>query len=338
MAAAPVKVTVLMTLYNKAPFVAEAVRSILNGTFTDLELLVVDDASTDGGLAVVKAIADPRIRTLESPVNTGRAAAANRGYDAARGEYVAVLDADDLAHPERLARQVAFMDAHPEVGISGTAYQVLGQETPIVCWPATDAECRAKLLFGDPVLYGSSIIRRSVIEQHALRCDPTWRHPGMDYLFTVRFSPHARYANLPEALLYYRMGANNMRHARNPLEDKRRLIQEVFRTFDLPMTDAELDLELALHELFRVPFTTKRVEELHLWIQRLAALNRARRLFPADLFEAELERRWKRLFHTFADHDLGAGLAHMRLSGRWPKDRSIYMAKATFNRWTSRKR
>ena len=97
MPTAPSKVTVLMTLYNKAPFVAEAVQSILDNTFTDLELLVVDDASTDGGLEVVRSIADPRIRLLESPVNTGRAAAANRGYDAARGEYVAVLDADDIA-------------------------------------------------------------------------------------------------------------------------------------------------------------------------------------------------------------------------------------------------
>ncbi|MBK7247031.1 MAG: glycosyltransferase [Flavobacteriales bacterium] len=69
--ARPRKVTVLMTLYNKGPFVAEAVQSILNNTFTDLELLVVDDASTDGGLEVVRSIADPRIRLLESPREHG---------------------------------------------------------------------------------------------------------------------------------------------------------------------------------------------------------------------------------------------------------------------------
>ncbi|HQW31108.1 MAG TPA: glycosyltransferase family 2 protein [Flavobacteriales bacterium] len=338
MPAAPVKVTVLMTLYNKAPFVAEAVQSILDNTFTDLELLVVDDASTDGGLEVVRSIADPRIRLLESPVNTGRAAAANRGYDAARGEYVAVLDADDIAHPERLAKQVAFMDTHPEVGISGTAYQVLGRSGPVARWPTTDAECRAKLLFGDPVLYGSSIMRRSLLANHALRCDPAWRHPGMDYLFTVRFAQYTRYANLPEALLHYRMGSNNMRHERDPAEDKRRIIKEVFRIFSLPMTDPELELQLALHDLFRVPFTARHVVELRSWTRRLAAMNRERRLFPEDLFEAELERRWKRLFHHLADHDLSAGLTHLRLSGSWPMSRSTYLVKATLNRWTGRKR
>lgn len=331
------KVTVLMTLYNKGAFVEEAVRSILANTFTDFELLLVDDASTDGGLEKVKAIEDRRLRILESPVNTGRAAAANRGYDAAQGEYVAVLDGDDLAHPERLAKQVAFLDAHPEVGVVGSAYQTLGKEPRIAQWPETDTECRAILLFGDPVIYGSAMIRRSVIEKYRLRCDPDWRSPGMDYLFILGFSKYTRYANLPEALLSYRMGANNMRHERDPVEDKARIIQEVFRFFELPISDRQLELQLALHDLFRKPFKADQVIALRKWIDSLAGLNRERALFPVALFEQELNRRWNRLFHRFADHDAGTALAHLRLSGQWPMDRLSYLAKATLNRWIGRK-
>lgn len=338
MAPVPVKVTVLMTLYNKGAFVAEAARSILNGTFTDLELLVVDDASTDEGLKVVQAIADPRIRILESPVNTGRAAAANRGYDAARGEYVAVLDADDVAHPERLAKQVAFMDAHPEVVACGSAYAVLGDAGKVARWPSADRECRAKMLFGDPLIYGTAIFRRAVMETHHLRCDPDWLLPGMDYLFTLGFARYGAYANLSAPLLSYRLGANNMRHGRNAVEDRALLLKEVFRIFDLPMTEAELELQLALHEHFRIRFTSGLVEDLRSWIDRLVRVNRERKLFPEDLFEAELERRWKRLFHAFADQGLGAALSHLRLSGRYPMDRLTYLAKATLNRWTGRKR
>jgi len=332
-----VKVTVLTTLYNKGPFVKEAVQSVLASTFGDFELLVVDDASTDGGLEVVKNIADTRIRIIESPVNTGRAAAANRGYDASRGEYVAVLDADDIMHPERLAKQVAFMDTHPKVGISGTSYQVLGKEL-IGKWPTTDAECRAKMLFGDPVLYGSSMIRRSVLERYALRSDPGWRLPGEDYLFTIKFGRHTQYANLPEALLYYRIGANNQRQGRDPVEDQAQLIKEAFRLFDLPISGEELELQLALHGLFRESFNAKRVRELRSWVDRLERSNRERNLFPADLFREELEHRWNRLFHRFADHDLGAALVHQRLSDNWNFALSTYMAKATLNRWTGRKR
>lgn len=327
-----------MTLYNKGPWVEEAVHSVLAQTFPDFELLVVDDASTDDGPARVKSIADPRIRLLESPVNTGRAAAANRGYDAARGEYIAVLDADDLMHPERLAKQVAFMDAHPDIGLSGTASQAIGNEDRIGRWPATDEVCRAKLLFGDPALYPSTIIRRSIVEKHHLRCNAEWLHPGMDYLFLLSFHPFTSYANLPDVLMYYRMGDNNMRHGRDPVTVKGRIIREVFRRFDLPLTEEQLVLQLALHDLIRTPFDTMQVKKLHAWTARLAGMNRERGLFPRDLFEAELQHRWQRLFHRFAEGSLSAGLAHLRLSGHWPVDRLIYLAKVTLNRWTGRTR
>lgn len=333
---AAVRVTVLMTLYNKGTYVEEAVRSVLGQSFADFELLVVDDASTDGGLDQVKAITDPRIRVLESAVNTGRAAAANRGYDAARGEYVAVLDADDVMLADRLKKQVAFMDAHPEVGISGTAYHVIGAENRIGQWPATDPECRTGLIFGDPVLYGSAIMRRSLVETHGLRCDTAWHWPGMDYLFTLSFQAHTQYANLPDALTCYRMGENNMRHGRDPFVDKGRLIQEVFRVFGLPISEAELELQLAFHDLFRRPFTSAQVRALFDWKGKLAAMNRVQGLFPEALFEAELDRRWNHLFHRFADQGLGAALAHLRLSGKAPADRLIYLAKVSLKRWTGR--
>ena len=332
------RVTVLMTLYNKGPYVEEAVRSVLAQTFADFELLVVDDASTDGGLDTVKAIGDPRIRILESAVNMGRAAAANRGYDAATGEYIAVLDADDLMHPDRLAKQVTYMDQQPEIGISGTAYRAMGLDERVGYWPSSDAECRAGLIFGDALVYGSAIMRRSIVEANGLRCNNDWRWPGMDYLFTLSFHAHARYGNLREVLLRYRMGGNNMRYGRDQYADKARIVREVFRIFELPLGGPELELQMALHDLFLQPFNAAKVHALHAWKAKLADLNRKRGLFPTALFEAELDRRFFRLFHRFADENLGAAVAHLRLSGRWPADRLSYLAKTTINRWTGRKR
>ena len=92
------RITVLMTYCNEGTYVQEALESVLRSTFTDFELLVVDDASRDDGLAFIRAFADTRLRILESTVNTGRAAEANRGYDAALVEYMATLDADDIMH------------------------------------------------------------------------------------------------------------------------------------------------------------------------------------------------------------------------------------------------
>ncbi len=331
------RVSVLMTLYNKGAFVEEAARSVLDGSFTDIELLIVDDASTDEGVGNVQRIGDPRIRVLLSAKNAGRGAAANRGFDAARGEYVAILDADDIAHPERIARQVALMDTHPEVGACGSAYKVLGDPAALHRWPSTDHECRGGMLFGDPVIYGAAMFRRSVLEQHHLRCDAAWKDPGMDHLFVLSVGPHAQYANIQDALIYYRKGENNMRHGRDPVEDRRKLVRAVLRSFGIVHTEEQLDLQLAFHEVLSGPFDDQRVRSLWAWKEELARMNRERDLFPVDLFEAQLEHRWRRLFHRFADQSVAAALAHSRLSNVWSLDRSVYLIKTTINRWSKRR-
>gem|GEM_PF-414071 len=330
-----VKVTVLMTLYNKGPFVEEAVLGILASTFKDFELLVVDDASTDGGPSVVRGITDPRIRLLESARNMGRAAAANRGYDAARGDYVAVLDADDIAHPERLAKQVAFMDAHPDVGACGSWLQAFGANTTLLRFPATDREARAMMLFGAPVSYGACIFRRSVLETHHLRCDPDWRHPGMDYLFMLRVGFHTAYANLPEPLVSYRKGAQNMRHGRDATKDARMLCRAVFDLFGIAATDTQVDLQLFLHELERDPPTARQVRALCRWKNDLLNENRQRGLFPEPEFAAWVEQRWDRLFHTLVRCDAAAAFAHMRCAGR-VKERAGYLLGFSLRRWLGR--
>jgi hypothetical protein len=137
--------------------------------------------------------------------------------------------------------------------------------------------------------------------------------------------------------MHYRMGGKNLWHGRNPVEDKSRLIQEVFRPFNLPHTEHELGLPLAFHDVLAQPFTAARVREFHDWKLALACMNRDRGLFPETLFQAELDRRWRRLFHRFADQDLGAAWAHLRLSCHWPVNRLSYLSKVTLRRWAGGK-
>jgi hypothetical protein len=114
------KVTVLLAVHDGEPFVDEAVRSVLDQTFTDFELLVVDDASTDDTVAIVEGLGDERVRILRNEHNLGQVPSLNRGLGEARGEYVARLDADDACLPTRLERQVEILDAEPRVGLVGT--------------------------------------------------------------------------------------------------------------------------------------------------------------------------------------------------------------------------
>lgn len=321
-----------MTLYNKGPYVAEAMRSVLEGSFADLELLVVDDASTDEGSEVVRSFNDARVRFLPAEWNQGRAAAANRGYYAAAGEYIAVLDADDVAHPERFAKQVAFMDANPNIGVSGTAATSFGAEDRTYHWPATDRECRALLLFTDPVLYGSCIMRRELIVANNMRSREDWLLPAEDYLFMLRMSRITRFANLQEPMLRYRIGEQNQRHGRNAADDRKAVLREAFRTLGVPASEVELDLQLLSYKLTRSRITAQRVADYFQWTEQLMTMNRAHGWFDAELFEREVRRRRESLFYLLPEHGIAAARKHMELSGTGNRAKWVYLMKVVVKR------
>lgn len=327
------RVSVLMTYYNKRAYVEEAIASVLASSFDDLELLVVDDASTDGGIDLVRAIRDPRIRILESPVNTGRAAAANRGFDAALGEFVAILDADDVMLPGRLAEQVAFLDQNPEVGVVGTYVEIMGRNGAIIsAYGTTDRECKGAMLLGDPLCYGSAMFRRAGLNENGLRCDPSWTLPGMDHLFLLQVTMCMKVANLTDKLTLYRIGEQNMRHGRDYYADRMALYHRVFQLLEIAVTDDEIRSHLMLQELFKGRAVGADVRALRRWLDHLEELNRQRGLLPVLEFERSMEDRWRYLYHTFADHGLAPGLMHLRCSGRYSFAHLYYLMKVSLFR------
>ena len=123
-------VSVIMTVYNGEKYLAEAIESILSQTFADFELLIVDDGSTDGSAHKIQAFAerDERVRFVQLERNMGMADARNNGIAAAAGEYIAIMDCDDVSLPERLERQVAFFRANPDIGGIGAAARVMNHD------------------------------------------------------------------------------------------------------------------------------------------------------------------------------------------------------------------
>lgn len=322
------RITVLMTLYNKGPFVTQAVESVLASSFTDLELLVVDDSSTDDGPARVEAISDPRIRLVRHTNNVGRARNANRGFLAARGGCIAILDADDMMHPRRLEKQAAFLDAHPEIGACGTCARMIGERQHVTCWPATDAEARGLLLFDDPMLYGSMMIRRHVLEKHGLKCPADWDGPGMDYLFLLDVAARTAVANLQEPLTLYRIGANNFRHGRNRLADSARIVKAALGRYGIAAEEPEIKAHLMLLRRHPAPASEQEVHALNEWVERLLRLNSRTMAFTPQVFEQRLRAEQEHLFCVLADSAPRLARLHARLSGGWGWSRVRYFAAA----------
>lgn len=198
-------VSVVIPVFNAMPYLPEALASITTQEYAGpLEIIVLDDASTDGSGACVAALGDARIRLVRSPENRGIVYQLNHGFSLARGKYIVRMDADDISLPGRIAKQVAFMEANPRVAACGTWMEVFGRQNFVWQSPASPAGLRLQALKNSPLAHPTVILRKQVLDEHHLRYQQEYLYVE-DYELWNRLAEVAELATLPEVLLRYRM-------------------------------------------------------------------------------------------------------------------------------------
>ncbi|MBO7629131.1 MAG: glycosyltransferase family 2 protein [Bacteroidales bacterium] len=205
------RLTVLMPTYNVAPWVEEAIDSVLRQTYRDFELLVVDDGSTDATLDHVRSIQDNRIRIAAFPDNVGLAENLNRGLDLINTELVARMDGDDIAEPDWLETGVHVLDTMPDVGICSFGFQFFGTKTSLVRFPEHNEDSKAQMLFGCTVIV--PVFRKSVFTDNHLRY-LTETFPAEDYSLWARAYRVAKVYNVQRTLFHYRTHPTQISTAR----------------------------------------------------------------------------------------------------------------------------
>lgn len=157
-------VSVVLTVYNGESYVDDAVESILSQSFSDFEFIIIDDGSNDGTVVVINQFEDERIRLFQQE-NQGRANSLNKGLRAAKGEYVAIIDDDDIAHSKRLESQVEFLDSHPDVSAVGSWFKVVdptNQAEGKVMTPPVDSNQIMKILpQTNPLAHSTMLYRKA---------------------------------------------------------------------------------------------------------------------------------------------------------------------------------
>ena len=206
MPAQPV-VSVVMIVYNGERYLAEAIDSVLNQSFSDFELVVVDDGSTDGTAAILSRYreVDSRVRTMVQG-HQGIPGSRNLGWRTARGKYIAWLDADDVSLPDRLEKQVEFLNRNPEVGIVSSCCWLIDTEENtkgLYEVPVDEFEIRWVMLLRNPFVNSSVMIRRNVVVEHDLDYDEDFE-VAEDYELWTRLLDYTRGANIGEPLVEYR--------------------------------------------------------------------------------------------------------------------------------------
>lgn len=190
-----------MAVYNGEGFLQSSLESVWAQTFSDFEFIVVEDASSDTTPEILHAIRDPRLKIISNEQNLGLTRSLNVGLKHCRGTYIARLDADDLCAPERLACQVAFLEAHPEVGLLGSAFDRVQPHTGgrvTEREPQGETEMRWWIHFGNIFAHSSVMFRKSLVEQGGY--DEAFRY-AQDFALWSSFAPRTRWAKLDQPLV-----------------------------------------------------------------------------------------------------------------------------------------
>lgn len=215
-----VLVSVVMIMYNTPEeYLGSAVESILNQTFTNFEFIIVDDGSTNDALSVIRSYSDDRIILIQNEENLGQPASRNKGIDAAKGQFIAMMDSDDISMPDRLEKELAFMQDNPDVIVCSAWFEKFGIENRVRKPVIEDFESyRCQLLFSNAPItlcHPLTMFRKSMLDENNIRYD-TSLPCAQDYGLWVACSRYGRIAILEEVLLRYRT------HQSQISSDKRR--------------------------------------------------------------------------------------------------------------------
>jgi len=231
------KISVIFPVGNREAYLAEALESILTQTFADFELIVVLDGVPAAVQAIVQGYSDVRLRVIELPMNLGVSNARNVAMLAARAPYMALMDSDDVAAPQRLAIQYEWMQAHTDVTVCGSNSVKLLEDgrRASMHYPETDGQIKARLLLVDSaILNPTALLRSDFIHHHALRYDANLPrdHDHRFYVEMTRLG--ATFYGLQQELLLYRRHAGNATQDQQGVDAEKTRVREVLAPLYFP--------------------------------------------------------------------------------------------------------
>ena len=282
-----------MPVYNGATYLNEAIDSILNQTFNNFEFIIIDDASTDDSVGIIKSYDSSRIRLVENKKNVGQSATLNKGLSLAKGKYIARMDQDDISMPERLERQSKFMKDNPGVDVVGTWLQLMGKYNEIFELETKSEDIKMNLLTNENLAHPTVMIRKRTLVKYDLNYNPAYS-VAQDYDLWVRMFDFCSFANIPEALIKYRMHDNQnskILWEQNQVETNR-ILTNLLKIIGIHPDDSDLIIHKKLFTGYGIGslFTG----EVFKYLMRLRKSNLRKNIFDPVIFNEFLKKKWRR--------------------------------------------
>ena len=269
-----------MPAYNAGRYVGEAIQSILDQTFPDFELIIINDGSTDNTQDIIQSFRDHRLKILNNSANFGNYPSRNKGLRVAGGKYICVMDADDVALKQRLEKQYLYMEKHPETGLAGSGFRYYGTEQNI--FRENNYErIKVLLLRNICFMHPTLIIRSDFLRKFNLQYNEKYYYAS-DYDFLVRAARVFPVTNIPEVLLNYRIH-NNQISAKNSQEQHKYVIEIIIEQLGfigIRPNETEVSLHTDLITGKYVGYNKKQL--LYAWIDKILSSNQKINFYKKD--------------------------------------------------------
>ena len=284
-----------MPVFNGSAYLAEAINSVLAQTLQDWELIVIDDGSSDASASIAQAYTDLRIRLLKNPRNLGLPLTRNRGLDEARGNYVAFLDSDDIALPQRLQQQIDFLEANPGIAAVGASAQPINAQGQVIGpdWrcPGDATYCKARLLFGAYFNTSTFTARSNILQEN--RFDPAIAL-AEDFDLYNRLCNHHCLVNLSQTLIQCRI-----QHGSNITTTRRHMLREALAgisrrqlgVLGIQPTGRELLIHRHIEWLDMTP-SADLLAEVSDWLLRVLRHNQRYAAYDSATLNQVVSERW----------------------------------------------
>lgn len=295
-------VSVLMPCYNVENYIVESMRSILNQTYSNLEIIAINDCSNDetGDLLLKMATEDKRIRVIQNTENLKLIRTLNKGITFCSGEYIARMDSDDIALPERIEKEVNFLEQNRDHDIVSSQFWAFRSESPdkrdLHHNPLHDGELRAYMLFKSGICHPAAMIRKRVFTELGLSFGLEYLHVE-DYALWSQALYKTKIANLAEPLLLYRVHKNQVSSQNEYLQidNKKKVFAIHCKHLGLPITEDFLDIYASVAECVPLQSSLDYIDKCETFMLSLIKLNEKSPFCDEQYLNRMLSIHWLRL-------------------------------------------
>lgn len=285
-----------MATYNGERFIAEAIDSILNQTFTDFEFIIVDDGSTDTTAQIIHSYSDERIVYIKKDFNSGIADSLNIGIDNAKGTYIARIDDDDVALPNRLELQLEAFNKNGNLIVCGSNVWLQNGKKERVN-PENHEDIKLHMLFENPITHPSLMITKNVLIKHKYNSKKV---PSEDYDLWSRLIWEGEFYNIQEPLIYYRSHeeSETTRRRKEQLELNVSIIQYMFLKLGFNVFNKH-DFYLKAFVSHDYSISAVALKGLISWFRSLKDFNSEKGIFPKEQFNTVSDKHLNRFLISY---------------------------------------